>query len=334
MKANQFIEKYEYLFKQTQEQLAHTLMKLMKQLSGYEAVEQNGSFLLYINKEKDWAPCLVAHLDTVHPQPSDYEMVPFSKNTKIWSPSGLGADDRAGVVAILEMLERGHRPHVLFTFDEEIGAVGSNRMLGAVPHEKMSTVSYFLQIDRRGTQDIVFYDNDNEKFQKDIIAASDNYFVEAIGSFSDISVLMSHYSIPGANISAGYVNEHQLTETMDVVAWNKIVSAAETILKDEKFNQEEYNFVPSPPIYGNYGGGSSYLYNNYQYGSYTNYRDACKDCGMVGLVNEKGLCDWCEAYEPKNLTCYYCGTTLEGETLQDVCKDCEKWHGGETLKTF
>ena len=42
----------------------------------------------------------------------------MQKNVMI-SPDGLGADDRAGVFMIMNIVKAGFRPHVIFTTDEE-----------------------------------------------------------------------------------------------------------------------------------------------------------------------------------------------------------------------
>lgn len=84
---------------------------------------------------------LVAHIDTVYDHKfyncagNDFTNSDFSKkkiffdsNEKIiWSPEGLGADDRAGIFIIIKLLLSGLRPYILFTTDEEIGRKGAKQ---------------------------------------------------------------------------------------------------------------------------------------------------------------------------------------------------------------
>ena len=125
---------------------------------------------------------LVAHLDTVH-RFAPYEIFYDKDKNVIWSPEGLGADDRAGVFAILRILANGFRPHVLFTTDEEIGGLGAYYVteIGLVPQ-----VNFVIELDRQGENDSVFYWCDNEKFETYINKFG---FKTDIGTFSDISVL-------------------------------------------------------------------------------------------------------------------------------------------------
>ena len=75
---------------------------------------------------------LVAHMDTVHTnQPVN---IFFDEQEEVmWSPQGLGADDRAGVFSIVEIIERGYRPTIILTTDEEIGGVNDDQMKSAQP---------------------------------------------------------------------------------------------------------------------------------------------------------------------------------------------------------
>ena len=70
---------------------------------------------------------LVAHMDTVFFKPATTIYYDRQKNT-MWSPMGLGADDRAGVFAIIQILQSGLRPHIIFTTDEEKGCLGAEAL--------------------------------------------------------------------------------------------------------------------------------------------------------------------------------------------------------------
>ena len=75
---------------------------------------------------------LVAHMDTVFthfPQQIFYDR----KQCVLWSPQGLGADDRAGVFAIMKIIQSGYRPHICFTTDEEMGGLGARALIKSIP---------------------------------------------------------------------------------------------------------------------------------------------------------------------------------------------------------
>ena len=67
---------------------------------------------------------LVSHLDTVLYEPPKTLYTTKDRNV-IMGKKGLGADDRAGVFAILKILKAGLRPSVLLTTGEEIGGLGA-----------------------------------------------------------------------------------------------------------------------------------------------------------------------------------------------------------------
>ena len=69
---------------------------------------------------------LVAHLDTVFKLPPQNIFYDREKNV-MWSPEGLGADDRAGVFAIVEIIRNYEdlNPTIILTTGEEKGCIGA-----------------------------------------------------------------------------------------------------------------------------------------------------------------------------------------------------------------
>lgn len=153
---------------------------------------------------------LVAHLDTVFPDVTRRDMpIYYDKAQKVmWSPDGLGTDDRAGVILILKILEAGYRPHVLFTHDEETGGIGAIDFIFTKWRPNLD-IRYMIQLDRMGYDDCVFYSCNNNEF---IDYVSSFGFTYSIGSFSDISVLMPYLGVAGVNLSVGYMDEHSYGE--------------------------------------------------------------------------------------------------------------------------
>jgi len=71
---------------------------------------------------------LVAHLDTVFKTHPIHIYLDRQYNV-MWSPEGLGADDRAGVFAIIKIIQAGYRPHICLTTDEECGGIGASALI-------------------------------------------------------------------------------------------------------------------------------------------------------------------------------------------------------------
>ena len=154
---------------------------------------------------------LAAHLDTVfYTTP---KKIYYDRSKKVmWSPHGLGADDRAGIFAIIKIIKSGLLPHIIFTTDEEKGALGAEELVKfGNPFE--NNLKYIIQLDRHGIDDCVFYQCNNLDFIEYVEKFN---FREAFGSFTDISIICPAWEIAGVNLSIGYSNEHTYTEYLDI----------------------------------------------------------------------------------------------------------------------
>lgn len=181
-------------------------MELKKRLKaelksrGYPVTDKPG----YLYAEGTIPVLLVAHMDTVHRQP--VEQVCYSADGAVaMSPQGIGGDDRCGVWIILQIL-RTANCHVLFCEDEEVGCVGAKKFTrGSLQPQ----VNYIVELDRRGSNDAVFYRCDNPEFEDFITSFG---FETAGGSCSDISYIAPYLETAAVNISCGYYCEHQRHE--------------------------------------------------------------------------------------------------------------------------
>lgn len=203
----------------------------------------------YIFAEGDIPIALVAHMDTVFKLPPDDIYYDERKNV-MWSPDGLGADDRAGVYAIVTLIREGFKPHIIFTTDEEMGAIGASLL--AKLDCPFSDCKYIIQLDRRGSNDCVFYDCDNQAF---VDYVEQFGFEWNYGTFTDISRLCPAWKIAGVNLSVGYKDEHSVSEVLFV---GQLLS---TIAKVRKMLQQAetapyFEYVPAK--YNGYYGGWSW----------------------------------------------------------------------------
>jgi hypothetical protein len=140
---------------------------------------------------------------------------------------GIGADDRAGVAMLDLLKDLGHS--VLLTNCEELGCLASCYLAA---NEKMineiNNHQFMLQLDRKGRNDLVFYDVGTEEFKK-WMTASLQGFEEKEGSFTDICVLCE--KIAGCNISVGYRNEHSHNEILNVRWWLNTYNKVNNLLR-------------------------------------------------------------------------------------------------------
>ena len=232
------VKNIEHFFQLGQE----SLLKIMKRYltSKYDTVYLSDQYVVAVG---DIPVALVAHLDTVFSAPPQNIFYDKTKNV-MWSPEGLGADDRAGVYAIVQLLKRGLRPTVIFTTDEEKGAIGATALTLDHPElpEPLKKLKYIIQLDRRGSNDCVFYDCENAEFEKYVEQFG---FVTSFGTFSDISVICPSWEIAGVNLSIGYINEHSYAELLYVGNMLSTINKVEKMLKDASDDMESFKYIPS-----------------------------------------------------------------------------------------
>ena len=168
---------------------------------------------------------LVAHCDIIHKKIPEI-IVNDKKQRILWSPTGIGGDDRCGVYAILKICEK-LKPYVLFTTDEETGGIGVRKFTKEV--EELP-VDFIIEIDRKGNEEVVFYQCGNKDFQNYIISYG---FNKEFGSYSDVSTLSTHYDIAGCNVSAGYYNQHTTTEHIYMEHLENTINKVMQILRED-----------------------------------------------------------------------------------------------------
>ena len=121
------VKSIEQFFQLKQENLLKIMDKYLK--TKYKKVYSTKEYIFAVG---NIPVALVAHLDTVFPTPPTNIFYDRVKNV-MWSPDGLGADDRAGIYSIVQLLKRGHRPSIILTTDEEKGALGASAIVRDFP---------------------------------------------------------------------------------------------------------------------------------------------------------------------------------------------------------
>lgn len=282
---------FEQIVKMNEVSLLKTMNTYLKRF--YNKVTYTKDYVYAIG---DIPITLVAHVDTVfkeRPEDVFYDRV---KNV-LWSPQGLGADDRAGVFAIINIVKSGLRPHIIFTTGEEMGGLGAQVLTYREP-KPFAEMKYIIQLDRRGKDDCIFYECDNVKFIEYIKSFG---FHEEYGSFSDISELCPTWRIAGVNLSIGYKNEHSFIEILYIDYFLSTVEKVKKMLKDVN-NINSFEYIPA-------------LYSLSSLNPTSLYK--CKNCGKIFTEYELFLV---KGIDSKNV--YYCPDCIYGNV--NWCDSCGK----------
>lgn len=227
---------FEEIVRKSQQALKKVLLSELTHM-GYRTKTKKG----FLYGKGSLPVMLVAHMDTVHKVP--VKTICYSKDRKtIMSPEGIGGDDRTGVYMILQII-RKYRCHVLFCEDEEIGGVGAQKFAES---NIKPEINYIVELDRRGSNDAVFYDCDNPEFTKFVTGFG---FKEEMGSFSDISIIAPELKVAAVNISAGYYCEHSQHEYVDLQVIDKNIKLVGKMVSSlsEKFEYIEAVYFRHSP---------------------------------------------------------------------------------------
>ena len=271
---------------------------------------------------------LVAHMDTVFKSP--VEELYYDQEKKVfWSPQGLGADDRAGVFAILQILKSGLRPSIILTTDEEKGGIGASQLALDMPKYPFSELKYLIELDRRDHKDAVFYDCISEDFQTYIESFG---FIKAQGSFSDISFLMSEWQICGVNLSVGYQNEHCYNEILNI---QHLFNTVNKVIKMLQENDIPNFIYKQKPIYNWRVPIQTYDTFEVQCSLCKRYFDDFETIPVKSSEHTtKFYCPDCVVYNVE--WCHRCGEAYEitGTNQKNLCQDCMEAKGGTDKGTI
>lgn len=179
-------------------------------------------------------PCLVAHIDSVFDKKPQHITL---KKGILRSATGLGADDKCGIVTILEILKVNSNINAILTVDEEIGGIGASK----IQYKQIKNVNYFIEVDRRGKHDLIDKISDvitNKEFIDDIWHLMKKYkFKLNEGVYTDIFDLSYTSRISSINLSAGYYNPHTKNEYVVLSELNNTIEFIKEILKSVECKQ-------------------------------------------------------------------------------------------------
>lgn len=267
------MKSFENICKMTQPEVKRYMKKFLISKK-YNVVDQDG--FLYA---KGTVPVLlVAHMDTVHKERCKTIV---NTGNKVSSPQGIGGDDRCGIFIIMNIIKELNCS-VLLCEDEEIGCVGAHKFVDAkrkyvdesgeeveVRYIDELDVNYMVELDRKGSNDAVFYHGNNKEFI-DFVEDATN-FKFAYGSVSDISVLMPEAKLSAVNLSCGYYNAHTLGEYVIYDEMMDTIEATKALIKEKCDKPFEYIKKEYASYHGHSGWGGAYT-KPYVYGGSYSYK--------------------------------------------------------------
>lgn len=300
----------EFLCKKTQKDLKRHLKKQLK--AKYETVISEDGFLF---AKGTFPVLLVAHMDTVH---KELPKKIVYADGKMSSPQGIGGDDRCGCYMIGEII-KNFDCSVLFCEDEESGMIGAGKFVDFVKDMKSSEeehdeadiknvygitskdlqFNYIIELDRKGSEDAVFYDCDNPEFEEFITESGD--WKSAWGSFSDISEVAPALGAAAVNLSCGYYNAHTTNEYIVLDELEESILKTMRLLEKTK-PENKFEYIEKT-YYGRGGWTYDDYYGNYNYGrdsfgqrTYGKSYDSYKNTYIIMFRGEDGYMDWEDIY--------------------------------------
>jgi hypothetical protein len=202
-----------------------------------------------------------SHLDTATSQECVVNHVIEGDIIKTDGNSILGADDKAGVVIMLNMIENNIPGLYYFFLGEEVGCIGSKALSSYLKNEENRVGIYNLKkvisFDRRATSSVITYQGGmrccSETFAKSLseelnkYESTFKYSPDPTGVYTDSAQFVNIYP-ECTNVSVGYYKEHTKEESQDIdhliklskavlsVDWNSLPSERDMTKVDYRYS--------------------------------------------------------------------------------------------------
>lgn len=290
------------------------IIKLLPEQS-YEVDDLN-NIVVKIGDQTKSVPLFCCHTDTVHSKPNT--KIKSIKKDIITADNGIGGDDKCGIIACLELIVHCFEKNIpsLFIFfaDEETGCIGAND----IDLSLFNNVNFGVEIDRRGSSDIIDNVGSNKEFLADLEKLGKKFgFSKASGIFTDLSTihdrLMEYGMSPSfTNLSCGYYGAHTTQEYVNLNELKNTIDFCINIV--EVLGSTEY--ITTEKKASKYTGNSLWA-NDYHSSNYA-LAELKSDYSEIGLYADE-ICDKC--FTPINSkiekTVYQ---TLDGSEV--ICQSC------------
>ena len=289
------------------------------QTSSYDQWRMFAFLIRYITKgSADFYPCVVAHMDTVHPIVEDLSLLTVNENITgfnnvTMTQTGVGGDDKVGIFIALQCLNHFDNIKLVFFRDEEVGCEGS--YLAELDFFK--NVNFVLQCDRRGNSDFIVNAGSTElsskEFQNDVITVIKKYgYSFNNGMMTDVMALKEiGLPVAAANISCGYYNPHMENEYVNVP---DVMNCLDMVIDIITNFGDKYYYHVKPAYTSKYKKDTyDYLKNGYDaieeyyLGDLEpdHYKKAyyCKNCLTYEYKSSlhNDLCDYCMSFETEKI---------------------------------
>lgn len=273
-------------------------------------------------------PGIVAHMDTVHRiQKDKYKIVVATGKggtTRLHAVSGttkagIGGDDQCGIWLALKLLEELPILKVVFTVEEEVGAIGASK----VNLDFFKDVGYLIEGDRKGKSDLitdVFGEMCSYDFIQTILPIMvEHNFKETTGMLTDVSELSARkVGISCINLSVGYYNPHTFDEYVIVEELLNSTLFVKKCIHKLGYNKFAFDYEDVWSGFNN-----NYYDEFYKYG-YNTKKYAHSSCTCTeDLVNLDCDIDNEMLYKHSGKICI-CGEELQKRELTYYCAYCNK----------
>ena len=236
-----------------EELVADKVLEMLGEINGTSSVVFDGNIQGELRKSTEKSILLSAHMD-VYTDFSPESSIVNQKNCLHRPGSILGADDRAGIAIILDVLrffseiKNGYSIKYLFTTSEEHLPHGVEK----VNIKFFENVEFALSLDRKGCSDIVHKHGSIEysspEFAEKISRISrslfgdNNVFRPCEGGISDLRY-WSGLVTESVNLSIGYSGEHTHDESLDLSCWKRTYELVLEIIGSEyeQFSRDRFH---------------------------------------------------------------------------------------------
>jgi hypothetical protein len=189
---------------------------------------------LYIQIGEKPSTMFTSHLDTAS---SQVQKITHKIEGDIISTDGhsiLGADDKAGVTILLNMIKNNIPGLYYFFLGEERGCIGSRKLANSHKTNPLTNINKVVSFDRRGTDSVITHQLGgrccSDKFGRELskqlnnIDGDFNYEIDPTGIYTDSAQFIEIYS-ECTNISVGYNYEHTHSEFQNILHLEKLANA-------------------------------------------------------------------------------------------------------------
>jgi len=227
---------------------------------------------LYLKIGEKPTTMFTCHLDTASHESVEVKHIIEGDIIGTDGTSILGADDKAGVIVLLYLMENNIPGIYYFFLGEERGCIGSKKVSSVHSKSPIEGINKVVSLDRRGYDSVIthqisgrscsfdFAKNLSDKLNNlslSIIDEKFNYAPDSTGIYTDSAQFVDIYS-ECTNISVGYHNEHSRSETQNIKHLENLCKVVVKINWDELETYRKPGKYVYDDDYYDYGYGMNY----------------------------------------------------------------------------